>query len=289
MSSKKVVRNSAVDASAKRQSKKVEATETTVAATAPAPVVAPVATAPVATAPVATAPVAPKGRGRKAVAPKEEETPVKKTKRAPKVTEEPVVAATPAAVTATTEGGEEEDDGRRSFKAKFPGQELFDGRFIGSTPYQAGSKALSIFYRNFRKANPEGVAPNMIKFSICETTRGSNKTESSYVGSRKQLDSPVSYTITGKDGARQIVKNFKNHLQRIKVGANGLEMVGGKPLSEYMASPSTASTASPASPASPSTASPSTDAPVVASVVAAETPATKVTRKQSKKVVTNSA
>jgi len=130
----------------------------------------------------------------------------------------------------------------------------------------------------------------MIKFSICETTRGSNKTESSYVGSRKQLDSPVSYTITGKDGARQIVKNFKNHLQRIKVGENGLEMVGGKPLSEYMASsPVAPVTAAPVTPVTAAPVAPSTPAPVAVAPpveAAAETPVTKATRKQSKKVAT---
>ena len=279
MSSKKVVRNSAtvvataspVATASKRQSKKtsVDAVATTVVATEA------VATEAVAT-PVATE--APKARGRKAKA--STDIAPKKAESAPKVVEESAAAA---------EG--EEDDGRRSFKAKFPGQELFDGRFIGSTPYQAGSKALSIFYRNFKKANPEGVAPTVIKFSICETTRGSNKTESSYVGSRKQLDNPVSYNITGKDGVRQIVKNFKNHLQRIKVGENGLEMVGGKPLSEYLGTSSVASVETPVAPAATVATVATSVAPVVATVATpvapvVATPATKATRKQSKKVAT---
>lgn len=243
------------------------------------------------TAPVVAAPAtAPKGRGgRKAatatVAPATDASVAggaPKAKRARKGTVTATVEATPAPVVAEAAAAEE-DDGRRSFKARFPDQELFDGRFIGSTPYQAGSKALSIYYRNFKKANPTASPPNMIRFSICETTRGSNKAESSYIGSRKQLDAPVSYTISGKDGTtREIVKNFKNHLQRVKLGENGAEMVGGMPLSEYMAQGSSAVVATPVATASASATVTATA--TATSPVAAEAPA-KASRKGSKKQV----
>ena len=286
-------------AAPKRQSKKnstpaVEATATPAsspAASSPAPEAA----APVAAAPVAAAPA--KGRGsRKAAAattaPEASTTPA--SSPAARRGKKAQAAATPAASTeaaapkakrarkgtvtatvtaeATTEAAAEgEDDGRRSFKAKFENQELFDGRFIGTTPYQASSKALSIYYRNFKKANPNTAPPALVRFSICETTRGSNKAESSYIGSRRQLAEPVTYTITGKDGPRDIVKNFKNHLQRIKLGENGVEMVGGMPLSEYMAQNGGAA---------PVVATPA--APVVAATVST---AESKPKRQSKKAV----
>lgn len=123
-----------------------------------------------------------------------------KTKKvaAKKVVETPVEA---------TEAEETGDRRIRSFKVKLPGSEEFEGRFTGLTPYQAANKALSKYFRETEKPQVE------ITFSICESTRKSRKATYTYVGRRQKLDVPVSYKI--QDG-REIVKNFKNSLKKVK-------------------------------------------------------------------------
>lgn len=95
----------------------------------------------------------------------------------------------------------------RSFKVKLPESEKYEGRFTGLTPYQAANKALSKFFRESNKPDVE------ITFSICESTRKSKKSTYTYVGRRLQLEVPVKYKI--QDG-REIVKNFKNSLKKVK-------------------------------------------------------------------------
>ena len=95
----------------------------------------------------------------------------------------------------------------RSFKVKLPESEKYEGRFTGLTPYQAANKALSKFFRESNKPDAE------ITFSICESTRKSKKSTYTYVGKRVQLEIPVKYKI--QDG-REIVKNFKNTLKKVK-------------------------------------------------------------------------
>jgi hypothetical protein len=113
-----------------------------------------------------------------------------------------------AKIPAHVEECEETGDRRiRSFKVKLPGREEFEGRFTGLTPYQAANKALSKYYRETEKPKLE------IIFSICESTRKSKKTVYSYNGKRQKLVTPVTYKI--QDG-REIVKNFKNSLKKIK-------------------------------------------------------------------------
>lgn len=110
----------------------------------------------------------------------------------------------------TTETKEDDENGDkhvRSFKVKLPNSETFEGRFTGLTPYQAANKALSKYFREVKNATTE------VTFSICESTRNSKKNVYTYNGSRHQLEVPVKYTI--QDG-REIVKNFKNSLKKIK-------------------------------------------------------------------------
>ena len=95
----------------------------------------------------------------------------------------------------------------RSFKVKLPNKEDYEGRFTGLTPYQAANKALSKYFRE----NPESL--EQITFSISESTRNSKKTNYTYVGRREKLQVPVVYKI--QDG-REIVKNFKNSLKKVK-------------------------------------------------------------------------
>jgi hypothetical protein len=188
--------------------------------------------APVAAAPATTPVVAQKG-GKKAAAPKTEAvvattTPAvtqKGGKKAAAPKTEAVAATAVAqkggkktaapkkAATETTEvkeDAEEADvDGRRirSFKVKLPNKEDFEGRFTGLTPYQAANKALSKYFRETESPQVE------VTFSICESTRKSKKSVYTYVGKRLKLETPVTYQI--QDG-RQIVKNFKNSLKKVK-------------------------------------------------------------------------
>ena len=106
----------------------------------------------------------------------------------------------------------------RSFKVKLPNKEAFEGRFTGLTPYQAANKALSKYFRETETPKTE------ITFEICESTRKSKRSVYTYVGKRYQLDVPVKYTI--QDG-REIVKNFKNSLKKVKKVDLAAEQVAG--------------------------------------------------------------
>ena len=139
-------------------------------------------------APVAAAKTELKG-GKKTATPKAEKKPAKK------------------AETDVEAEGEEGDRHVRSFKVRLPGKEEFEGRFTGLTPYQAANKALSKYFRETEKPQTK------ITFSICESTRKSKKAVYTYIGQRQKLDTPVSYKI--QDG-REIVKNFKNSLKKVK-------------------------------------------------------------------------
>ena len=122
-----------------------------------------------------------------------------------KVTEAEFLATEVAILAADAE--ETTDRRVRSFKVRLPGNEDFEGRFTGLTPYQAANKALSKYFRETEKPQVE------ITFSICESTRKSRKATYTYVGRRQKLDIPVTYKI--QDG-REIVKNFKNSLKKVK-------------------------------------------------------------------------
>jgi hypothetical protein len=139
-------------------------------------------------APVAAAKTEAKG-GKKTATPKAEKKPAKKVE------------------TDAEAEGEEGDRHVRSFKVRLPGKEEFEGRFTGLTPYQAANKALSKYFRETEKPQTK------ITFSICESTRKSKKAVYTYIGQRQKLDTPVSYKI--QDG-REIVKNFKNSLKKVK-------------------------------------------------------------------------
>ena len=110
----------------------------------------------------------------------------------------------------------------RSFKVLLPGSSDFEGRFTGLTPYQAANKALSKYFREGERTDGE------VTFSICESTRKSKKTVYTYVGQRHKLAEPVKYTI--QDG-REIVKNFKNTLKKVKKTESSNTEVQTQPVS----------------------------------------------------------
>jgi hypothetical protein len=163
---------------------------------------------------------APQKGGKKAAPVKVEATPAKGVKKAPvaaakteakggKKTATPKAEKKPAKKVETDAEAEGEEGDRhvRSFKVRLPGKEEFEGRFTGLTPYQAANKALSKYFRETEKPQTK------ITFSICESTRKSKKAVYTYIGQRQKLDTPVSYKI--QDG-REIVKNFKNSLKKVK-------------------------------------------------------------------------
>jgi len=154
-------------------------------------------------------------KGGKKTAPVVEVAPVVETApvvtggaKAKKVATKKVTEAEALATEVAILDAEETTDRRvRSFKVRLPGNEDFEGRFTGLTPYQAANKALSKYFRETEKPQVE------ITFSICESTRKSRKATYTYVGRRQKLDIPVTYKI--QDG-REIVKNFKNSLKKVK-------------------------------------------------------------------------
>ena len=111
-----------------------------------------------------------------------------------------------------TENDHEDGDKKvRSFKVKLPGNEMFNGRFTGQTPYQAANKALSKYFRD------NGDKKTQITFTIKESTRQSKRSEYSYQGERKKLDTPIEYSIKDANGEnKKIIKQYKNSLKKIK-------------------------------------------------------------------------
>lgn len=182
------------------------------------PVAAPVEAATPVVAPVAAAPTPKQKGGKKAAEPKAAAAPQQKggkkattTEAAPqqKGGKKAAPKKEKVAEAAVEDEAEADADGRRirSFKVKLPNKEEFEGRFTGLTPYQAANKALSKYFRETETPQVE------VTFSICESTRKSKKSVYTYVGKRLKLDVPVTYQI--QDG-RQIVKNFKNSLKKVK-------------------------------------------------------------------------
>ena len=127
-----------------------------------------------------------------------------KTKKTEDTTSEAKVDSTEPVVASADQS---EEKHIRSFKVLLPGQETYEGRFTGLTPYQAANKALSKYFREGERSD------TAVTFSICESTRKSKKSVYTYVGQRHKLEAPVRYTI--QDG-REIVKNFKNTLKKVK-------------------------------------------------------------------------
>jgi hypothetical protein len=107
---------------------------------------------------------------------------------------------------------ETNDKKQRSFKVKLPGSNDFTGRFTGLTPYQAGNKALSKYFRTNKTVKPN----KTITIEIQESTRNSKKGTYTYEGSRIKLEIPVEYIIKDGDNERTIVKEFKNKLIKKK-------------------------------------------------------------------------
>ena len=141
-----------------------------------------------------------------------------KTDKTTKAVEKPTkqTKQTKSETETTNEAETDIERGVRSFKVQLPGTEDYIGRYTGLTPYQAANKALSKYFRENKTVK---TSKTEITFSIRESTRGSKRSTYTYNGKREKLVTPVKYSINGPDGnAREIVKEYKNKLTKVKKG-----------------------------------------------------------------------
>lgn len=103
------------------------------------------------------------------------------------------------------------------------------GRFSGKKPKQAANKALTSLLKDMKKTDGGKPFEGSINFIITECTRGCGAAKRNklyhYVGERVVLDTPVSVTIKGKEGAddKTITYGYTNRVTKLKVE-------GGKPI-----------------------------------------------------------
>jgi hypothetical protein len=76
------------------------------------------------------------------------------------------------------------EDGKRSFTVARTDAGKPGGRYISKTPYQAASKAARLLFQESGKKAP-------IRFTLKETTRGSDGKEFKYTATKSKLDKPV--------------------------------------------------------------------------------------------------
>jgi hypothetical protein len=87
----------------------------------------------------------------------------------------------------------------RTFQVKFSGDRDFEGRYTGTTPKAAASKAFT------KHIQARGKSP--ATFVIREATRGSEHKEYRYRAERVKLEETVSYTLPN---GQTIVRKYKN-------------------------------------------------------------------------------
>lgn len=109
----------------------------------------------------------------------------------------------------------EEEDGSKTryFKVIVSGGDPH-GRFSGTKPKQAATKALTSILRT-RKTNKESTAGE-IKFCIRECTRGSKQKTYNYIGERVKLENPMTVQIGGGDNQKTITYKFNNRVMKNK-------------------------------------------------------------------------
>lgn len=150
----------------------------------------PVAETPIEETPVET--IIAKGKARKS----RKTTKTAKTVKAVKVETDTATTVTGGSRTA------------RYFKVVVDGSEAH-GRFSGTKPKQAASKALSSILKE--RDNKEG----KIKFSIIECTRGSKHKQYNYIGERIELDNPMEVVIgKGTEKEKSITYKYNNRVMK---------------------------------------------------------------------------
>lgn len=106
---------------------------------------------------------------------------------------------------------------KRSFTiVDFPEKGNEYGRYLSKSPHNAASKAFSQLARivNLKNSNKK----NHLVFSIRETTQGSNNKVYTYIGTRVELNEPITKNIAG----RQVVYRYKNIISKYREGKEGL-------------------------------------------------------------------
>jgi hypothetical protein len=112
---------------------------------------------------------------------------------------------------------------KKSFSAKLTKEQKFYGRYMGGSPFQAASKALTEI---LRRGN---IKPGkQIVFCLKEITQKSANKRHFYLGERVKLDTPVVYTVDGNE----IRKEFKNQIRKLRnneldTWIDDIELAGG--------------------------------------------------------------
>ena len=90
------------------------------------------------------------------------------------------------------------------------------GRYTGTTPKQAASKAFTKMVRNAKENNVEITNTDII---LRESTRGSNRKNYGYVATREKLDNPVTLQITdaNTEEPKNIIYHYKNNIKRSRM------------------------------------------------------------------------
>jgi len=112
---------------------------------------------------------------------------------------------------------------KKSFSAKLTKEEKFYGRYMGGSPFQAASKALTEILR--RSNTKPG---NKIVFCLKEITQKSANKRHFYLGERVKLKEPVVYSVDGNE----IRKEYKNQIRKLRNNEldkyiDDLELAGG--------------------------------------------------------------
>jgi hypothetical protein len=112
---------------------------------------------------------------------------------------------------------------KKSFSAKLTKEEKFYGRYMGGSPFQAASKALTEILRR-----GEIKPGKQIVFCLKEITQKSANKRHFYLGERVKLDEAVVYTVDGNE----IRKEYKNQIRKLRNNEldkwiDDLELAGG--------------------------------------------------------------
>merc|ERR1712166_729557 len=112
---------------------------------------------------------------------------------------------------------------KKSFSAKLTKEDKFHGRYMGGSPFQAASKALTEI---IRRADVK--AGNEIVFCLKEITQKSANKTHFYLGERIKLSEHVIYSVDGNE----IRKEFTNQIRKLRNAElskyiDDLELAGG--------------------------------------------------------------
>lgn len=112
------------------------------------------------------------------------------------------------------------------------------GRYVGSNPKQAASKAYTKFIKKSGKAGKKG--GHQTTLYLRESSRGSNKKVYAYTAVRKALDEPQTREVTDDKGVtKTITNNFRNEIKKAAVPEE-LKQKGGSKKSKKSKSKSKA-------------------------------------------------